>query len=166
MKTRKNNLDERQEQIMLKIEHNGCWLAFWGLLTVFLLESLFLGFEFKTVIGEWIVFMVLALYMSIACMKNGIWDRRLKPNFLTNLAVSLIAGVVVGVVMSAGVFSRYPGKPAGSIAAGVLSHLQFPQKYTKIKQKKTKKNPKNNFYIQKSGLYCTSRILFCLILNL
>ena len=151
MKTRKNNLDERQEQIMLKIEHNGCWLAFWGLLTVFLLESLFLGFEFKTVIGEWAVFMVLALYMSIACMKNGIWDRRLKPNFLTNLAVSLIAGVVVGVVMSAGVFSRYPGKPAGSIAAGVfmavitfvlcLIALTISAKIYKKKAKKDEEEP-------------------------
>ena len=27
-----SNLDERQEQTLLRIEHNGCWLAFWGLL--------------------------------------------------------------------------------------------------------------------------------------
>ena len=31
---KKNNLDEMQEQELLKIEHNGCWLAFWGLLAV------------------------------------------------------------------------------------------------------------------------------------
>ena len=29
---KKSNLDEIQEQELLKIEHNGCWLAFWGLL--------------------------------------------------------------------------------------------------------------------------------------
>ena len=29
---KKSNLDEMQEQELLKIEHNGCWLAFWGLL--------------------------------------------------------------------------------------------------------------------------------------
>ena len=28
----KSNLDERQELKLLKIEHNGCWIAFWGLL--------------------------------------------------------------------------------------------------------------------------------------
>ena len=31
---KKNNLDEMQEQELLKIEHNGCWLAFWGMLAV------------------------------------------------------------------------------------------------------------------------------------
>ena len=31
---KKNNLDEMQEQELLKIEHNGCCLAFWGLLVV------------------------------------------------------------------------------------------------------------------------------------
>ena len=36
MKNKKSNLDERQEQGLLKIEHNGCWLAFWGLLIAML----------------------------------------------------------------------------------------------------------------------------------
>ena len=31
-KKMKNKLDEMQELKMLKIEHNGCWFAFWGLL--------------------------------------------------------------------------------------------------------------------------------------
>ena len=29
---KKSNLDEMQEQELLKVEHNGCWIAFWGLL--------------------------------------------------------------------------------------------------------------------------------------
>ena len=32
MKMRKNNLDEQQEQKLLKIKSRGFWLAFWGLL--------------------------------------------------------------------------------------------------------------------------------------
>ncbi|MDD7312724.1 MAG: hypothetical protein PUH78_09820 [Clostridia bacterium] len=32
MKKQKNNLDERQEQTLLRIERNGCWFAFWALL--------------------------------------------------------------------------------------------------------------------------------------
>ena len=35
---KKNNLDEMQEQALLKIEHNGCWLAFWGLLAVMAIQ--------------------------------------------------------------------------------------------------------------------------------
>ena len=31
MKKTKSNLDELQELKLLKIEHNGCWLAFWGI---------------------------------------------------------------------------------------------------------------------------------------
>lgn len=34
MKAKKNNLDERQEQILLKIEHRACWLAYALLLRV------------------------------------------------------------------------------------------------------------------------------------
>ena len=36
----KNNLDEMQEQKLLHIEHNGCWLAFWALLAAMTAESL------------------------------------------------------------------------------------------------------------------------------
>lgn len=32
MKRLKNNLDEMQEQKLLKIEHNGMWFAFWDYL--------------------------------------------------------------------------------------------------------------------------------------
>ena len=35
----KSNLDERQELKLLKIEHNGCWIAFWGLLIVMLIQK-------------------------------------------------------------------------------------------------------------------------------
>lgn len=40
MKKMKNNLDERQELELLRIEHNGCWLAFLGLLIVMLIQLL------------------------------------------------------------------------------------------------------------------------------
>ena len=42
-KLRRNRLDERQEQKMLQIEHNGCWIAFWGLAI-----SLFVGIYLDT----------------------------------------------------------------------------------------------------------------------
>ena len=93
---KKSNLDEMQEQALLKIEHNGCWLAFWGLLTVMAVEII-LGIPPKAVLGEWVVFMVLALYLSIDCLRHGIWDRKLKANWQTNLVVSLIAGICFGI---------------------------------------------------------------------
>lgn len=102
MKQKKSNLDEMQEQKLLKIEHNGCWIAFWGLLAAILAQVVLTPDELREhlpriMTGEWIVFMVLSLYLGFACMKNGIWDRKLKPNAKTNLLASLIAGGAVAV---------------------------------------------------------------------
>ena len=95
---KKNNLDEMQEQELLKIEHNGCWLAFWGLLAVMVIQMV-MGVPGAQMLGEWIVFMVLALYIAIACLRKGIWDRRLKANWKTNLVISLLAAVAVAVLV-------------------------------------------------------------------
>lgn len=93
---KKSNLDEMQEQTLLKVEHNGCWLAFWGLLTVMAVEMI-LEIPPKAILGEWVVFMGLALYLSIDCLRHGLWDRKLKANWQTNLATSIIAGICVGI---------------------------------------------------------------------
>ena len=93
---KKSNLDEMQEQALLKIEHYGCWLAFWGLLAAMVIQAL-LGVAFSSLLGEWIVFMVVAAYLVIACLRHGIWDRNLKPNLKTNLLTSIPAGLAVGI---------------------------------------------------------------------
>lgn len=123
---RKNNLDERQEQLLLKIEHNGVWLAFWGLLAAILIQQLAFGWDFKHIAGEWMVFMVLAIYLFSACMKNGIWDRHLIPSGKTNAKVSLIAAVISGVVIALSVSLRYdtPVRIA-AVSGGVTAVLIF-----------------------------------------
>ena len=120
---RKNNLDEMQEQELLKIEHNGCWLAFWGLLIAMIIQSFALGnMDFKTLAGEWIVFMVLALYLAFACVRRGIWDRKLTMNTKTNLIISVLTGIVMGLFNAVMVFKNYH-KPVGTIAAAVIIAL-------------------------------------------
>ena len=99
-KLRRNRLDERQEQKLLQIEHNGCWIAFWGL-AISLFVGYCLGLEWRNLVGEWIVFMGLSLYIVIACLKNGIWDRKLEPTPKVNLCASIIAGIVCGVLQFA-----------------------------------------------------------------
>ena len=118
---RKSNLDERQEQKLLEIESHGCWLAFWGLLAAMVVQLVVYGFDMASMAGEWIVFMALALYIAFACLKNGIWDRRLKANARTNLIVSLMAALGLGVVNFFAVWGKYPYKPVGAAAAGVIS---------------------------------------------
>lgn len=101
MKWNKSNLDERQEQKMLQIEHRGCWFAFWALLASMLIQQAFFGIgEWKSIAGEWCVFMALALYLAVSFLKNGIWDRYLKANPKTNLLVSLASAVIFGVIFS------------------------------------------------------------------
>lgn len=96
---KKRNLDEMQEQALLKIEHNGCWLAFWGLLAAMALQMV-MRVPGRQMLGEWIVFMALSLYIVIACLRKGIWDRHLKANWKTNLIVSLLAAVATGILVT------------------------------------------------------------------
>ena len=112
---KRSNLDEMQEQELLKIEHNGCWLAFWGLLLAMMIQCV-LG-KPEAVLGEWVVFMVLAVYMAVGCVRAGIWDRRLQMNTKTNLAVSLIAGLAVGILLFLSFYLRYHALQASLMGA-------------------------------------------------
>lgn len=94
----KSNLDERQELKLLKIQHYGCWLAFWGLLADILIQMILGNMVFKNFIGEVIVFMSLVIYLVVASLKEGIWDRKYKPNLKTNLLFSTIGALVEGIV--------------------------------------------------------------------
>lgn len=98
MRERKNRLDEMQEQKLLQIEHNGCWLAFWGLLIALFVQIFVYGREFDRIAGEWAVFMCLAVYIVAGCFRNGIWDRRVAPVPSANLKTSLITGCVCGMI--------------------------------------------------------------------
>ncbi|MGM9584080.1 MAG: DUF6773 family protein [Faecousia sp.] len=96
---KKSNLDEMQEQALLKIEHNGCWLAYCGLLAAIAVQML-MGAPGSQMLGEWIVLMVFCLYIAVACLRKGIWGRRLKAGWKTNLVGSLIAAVATGILVT------------------------------------------------------------------
>ena len=95
---KKSNLDEMQEQELLKIEHYGCWMAYWGLLAAMVIQMI-MRVPGVQILGEWIIFVIMSLYICIACMRKGIWDRRLKANWKTNLVISLLAAVAVAVLV-------------------------------------------------------------------
>ena len=119
MKKNKSNLDEMQEMKLLKIEHNACWLAFWGLVAAMVIQSVIYDGDFRVIAGEILVMLPMSLYMSIATIKNGIWDRKLKPNAGTNLLISAIAGTVVGLMWFFISYRNYH-KLMGSVALFVL----------------------------------------------
>lgn len=107
MKMHKSNLDEMQEMKLLKIEHTGCWLAFWGLFVAVMVQNAFGNGGFQNVIGESSVFLVVSIYLLVASIKNGIWDRKLKADFKTNLLISMGTGGAVGVFWFAVSYYRY-----------------------------------------------------------
>lgn len=123
MKTPNSNLDERQEVQLLNIEKNGCWLAFWALLVSMVVQLAVFGIsDFKAVAGEWVVFMLLALYLMTDCIRKGIWDRRMKADPKTNLISSLIAAAVASSAFSFINYLNYR-KWQGAIATFVVMSL-------------------------------------------
>ncbi len=124
---KKNNLDEMQEQKLLKIEHYGFWFVYWGLLVAILLQVTLAADVknlFHNIAGEWLVFMFVSVYMLIACLINGIWDRKLKPNLKTNIILSLLSGTLCGVIFSVSSYYKY-GKLAGAAATGIFMFAQI-----------------------------------------
>ena len=79
--------------------------------------------EIRILAGEWIVFMCLALYLTVASIKNGIWDRKFKANTTTNLIFSLVAGGFVVVFEFFVIYKRYSDYLLGSFAAGIFTGI-------------------------------------------
>ena len=61
MKNTKNNLDERQEQILLKIEHNSFWMAFWLLIAAMLIQEIVFKVDLRTFGGECLILLIVCI---------------------------------------------------------------------------------------------------------
>ncbi len=94
----KSNLDEMQEQKLLHTEKLGLGFAFWGLLVAIVVQF-FIGADYKQLAGEAIVLMGIGIITAFGCFKNGIWDRRLKPNLKTNMLLSIVTSLGVGLII-------------------------------------------------------------------
>lgn len=101
--SKKNQLDEMQEQTMSKIERRGFWLMWGGLLAAMVIQLLTGNADKAT--GEWVVFMAGCGYTCAECVRNGLWDRHLSPsmgaNVLAAVAVTVLCGLAYGYWMGA-----------------------------------------------------------------
>lgn len=98
---KKNNLDEMQEQKLLKLESWGFWLTWGALLLSMMIQMLIYRQEAgKYLKGEWIVFMASSLFMAVGCIRLGIWSRRGIPSFKDISLISLLAGLVTGIFVA------------------------------------------------------------------
>lgn len=122
MKKQNSNLDEMQEQKLLKIESKGFWFAFWALLAAIMIQTVVYDSTTHAIAGEWIVFMCLSIYMVICCLKNGIWDRKLKANGKTNVIVSLTSSLLCALFFAVSSYIKYDAL-MGSIATGIIMFI-------------------------------------------
>lgn len=94
--SKKNRLDEMQEQTMRKIESHGFWLLWGSLLVAWIVQTVF-GAADKAA-GEWVVFMIGCIYTVVACLRNGLWDRHFLDTPPANAVWSLVAAVAVTLI--------------------------------------------------------------------
>ena len=114
--SKKNRLDEMQEQTMRKIESHGFWLLWGSLLAAWIVQTVF-GAADKAA-GEWVVFMIGCIYTAVACLRNGLWDRHFSDTPPANAVWSLVAAVAVTLICG---FSR--GYWVGAAFAGVFTGI-------------------------------------------
>lgn len=88
-----SKLDEMQEIQMLKIEHYGLWLAFWGLLVITIVQAS-MGVPFRQYAAEGVLLCVMAVFELVANLKYGLWDRTGKPSLVLNLFAALAAAAI------------------------------------------------------------------------
>lgn len=115
--SRKNLLDEMQEQTLLKVESRCFWLLWWGLLIAIVIQQI-MGVRARELAGEGILFTLVSLYMVVACLRNGIWDRHIRASTSANLAGSLVGGIAIFVLRIA-----QGGSWPGGLLSGIFTAL-------------------------------------------
>lgn len=116
--SKKNLLDEMQEQKLLKLESRGFWIIWWGLLLSILVQR-GLGASAKELLWEGILFTIACLYMLEECLRHGIWDRHIRANSRANLVGALLAGFALFLFQLAQ-RGYWPGALFSGVFAAVL----------------------------------------------
>lgn len=139
--SKKNVLDEMQEQTMSKIERRGFWLMWGGLLAAMVIQQLTGNADKAT--GEWVVFMAGCVYTVAECVRNGLWDRHLSSSMGANAVCSLLAAVAVTVI-SGFSYGYWVGAVIAGVFTGILCFalLQLCAALTR-RQRKHLDNPKD-----------------------
>ena len=112
----KNNLDEMQELKLLKIESRGFWIGFFGLFLSIAVQAFLYGPENagQVLVGEFVPFLCMGLYLVGACLHNGIWDRHLQATPTVNIGFSLLAAAVTALFNAIVSYRTYQNMPAAA----------------------------------------------------
>lgn len=106
-------VDERQERDLLLVEHYSFWLMFWLLAIEIIIQGIFLD-DGDKILGEWIVFMITAVFAVAGFTRKGVWSYQSKkvPGVKSYFLYSVVAGIVGGVLGFLGGMKRSPGNQA------------------------------------------------------
>ena len=139
--SKKNVLDEMQEQTMSQIERCGFWLMWGGLLAAMVIQLLTGNAEKAT--GEWVVFMAGCVYIVAECIRNGLWDRHLSSSMGANAVYSLLAAVAVTVLWGLADGYYWMGAAFTGVLTGLLCFalLQFCAHLVQKNRKKLDDEP-------------------------
>ena len=96
-KNRTNNLDEMQDQKLLKMEEYGFWIMFWAL-TIAIVVQLIIGSTLKEVVGEIAVLLIGSIYIAATSLKNGLWTRTSIPSMKGNAITSIVPAVLLAAI--------------------------------------------------------------------
>ena len=125
MRKNKSKLDEMQEKKLLAIEHHALVLTGIGLIASIFIQQAVWTTDSRTVLGESAVLLVSSLYLLIACIRNGIWDRSAKkPNMRKNTLISLVVSIAFAAFWSIVSYIRYDAWQ-GSLATFVVMFLMM-----------------------------------------
>ena len=97
MKMYRTNLDEQQEQKLLRIESRGFWMAYWGIMIVLFINMIFVDNPIA-IYSLWALFMLLSIIVGVSCINEGIWDRRLDMSKKTTVLLSFAGALVFAAV--------------------------------------------------------------------
>ena len=104
---RKVKIDERQQADLNRVTGIGYWIGFYLLLLAIIVEGVFLGRPFREWAVEWGIFMLLAIYELVACIRTGVWTPNIqKPTVKSCAAYSLAGGMVCAVMFTLAYYFR------------------------------------------------------------
>ena len=147
----KTRFDERQEKQLLRIEHIGSAIGWWGLLTAIAVQWVLFGSDFSRLGGEIAVFIPLSLYLGVSPIAKGLRDRYWPGSLRGKLWVSLVFGAAAACLNAAAVWlhpKRAWNSTAGMFLILLISmffvsflSLSFLQKLTDHRAKRLEKEP-------------------------
>lgn len=119
----KKEIDERQQADLNRVTSYGYWIAFYLLLCAILVEGVILSRPFQEWAVEWAVFMILAIYEVIACIRIGVWtETKQRPGKKDYVRYSLSGSALFSVIFTLGYYFRLDpsSRTFGNLAAMFL----------------------------------------------